>query len=255
MIPIRGSTFPAPWRRAMIFASVVHALALGWLFVRISPSPVQNNALPAIAVEMASPAALPAPIHDAPTPRQVEAPRQIVRMQPEPRKVPFDPPPETKLADAKAEVVLPLKKVDTPPTEKANPLPPAPTTTQAAAPDLKQDVKTTAMLTGGASAGKAGPADIWDARVRARIELTKRYPGLATRQHQQDNVDVVLTIDRGGRLLDARVRTSAGFAMLNDAALDAVRRAAPFPKPPKEVEGDPVKIAVIVRFFERAARD
>lgn len=239
------------WGKALLIAGSLHVLAIGALFVRFSPAIDPMTEAPAIAVDMASPASLPAPIHDAPTPRQIEAPQQVPQEQPKPKKLPFDPPPLLAVANTKPDVVLPLKKEDLPRPDKASPLPPAPATTELAAPDLKPDTKTTALITNGASAGKASATDLWDARIRSRIELTKRYPGVAARQKQQDDVDVVLTMDRGGRLLDVRVRSSLGFALLNDAALDAVRRAAPFPRPPKEIEGDPIRLSVIVRFFQK----
>lgn len=239
------------WSRALMVAAGVHALAIGTLFLRVSTWVEPSVEMPAIAIEMADPSTIPAPIHDVATPEQVEAPKQVEQKQPVEKKPPFDPPPTLQVADVKPEVTVPLKK-DTPqPVEKVNPLPPAPTTTALAAPDLKPDAKVAARITGGASAGKASEADLWDARVRSRIELTKRYPSLAARQNQQDEVDVLLTIDRSGRLLNARIRGSHGFPLLDEAALDAVRRAAPFPKPPKEVEGDPILYSVIIRFVPR----
>ncbi len=242
------------WGWALAIVGAAHLVAVGALFVRLTPA-VDPNDTPAIAIEMAPPAALPAPVHDSPTPRQIEAPKQTQQTQPKPIKLPFDPPPIINVADTKPEVVLPPKKEDPQPTEKTTPLPPAPTTTPQAAPDLKPDMKTAAFVTNGASAGKATPADLWDARVVARIELMKRYPALAMRQSQEDDVGVLLTLDRGGRLLDAQLQSSRGFELLNDAALDAVRRAAPFPKAPSDISGDPIRVSVIIRFFTPTRRN
>jgi protein TonB len=236
------------WSRAIGASTGLHALALASLFVSLSSAAEPVTEMPAIAVEMASPSSLPAPVHDVATPRQVEAPKQTPQEQPDVRKPPFDPPPALTVPAVKPEVALPPKKIAPPPTEKANPLPPAPRTTELAAPDLKPDVKVAAMTTGGASAGKATAADLWDAKVRSRVELTKRYPGAALQQGMQDDVGLLLTIDRSGRLLAARIRGSRGYSLLNDAALEAVRRAAPFPKPPKEIEGDPILYALTIRF-------
>ncbi len=242
------------WGRALAAVGFAHLAALGALLVHLTPA-VDQNDTPAIAIEMAPPAALPAPVHDTPTPRQIEAPKQTQEKQPKPIKLPFDPPPIVQVADIKPDVVLPPKKEEPQLTEKVSPLPPAPTTTPQAAPDFKPDTKTAALLNNGASAGKATPADLWDARVVARIELMKRYPSSAMRQNQEDEVGVLLTLDRGGRLLDAQLQSNRGFGLLNEAALDAVRRAAPFPKPPSDVPGDPIKVSVIIRFFTQTRRN
>lgn len=240
------------WTRAALAAGAAHLLAVGALFVRIVPGYDPSNDPPVIAVEMAMPSTLPAPIHDAPTPRQVEAPEQTPPKPVAQKKLPFDPPPEQPIASIKPDVVLPPKREETRPIEKADPLPPAPTTTELSAPELKPDTKVAAQITGGAAAGKPTAADMWDARVLARIELMKRYPGAASRENQQDQVRVLVAMDRGGRLLDARIASSRGFDLLDEAALDAVRRAAPFPKPPPEIAGNQVRVAVIVRFFRKA---
>ncbi len=244
------SSGPA-WGRALAVAGGAHLAAIGALFVHFIPATPAVNDPPAIAVEMAPPVALPAPKHDTPTPRQVEAPERTPQKQPEPKKLPFPPPP-LQVADAKPEVVLPPRKVEQPPPEKVSPLPPAPTTTQQAAPDLKPDTRVAALLTGGAAPGKASAADIWDARVRSRIELKKRYPALAEQQLQQDDVNVFLAVDRTGHLLEARIKASRGFGMLDAAALEAVRNAAPYPKAPAEITGDPIRLTVFVRFYKKA---
>lgn len=235
-----------------MIAMTVHISAVGALFVQIVPAIIPNNDPPAIAVEMAAPSSLPAPTIDAPTPRQIEAPEPTPEKQIVTKKLLFDPPPPQQIASLKPDVVLPPKKKEPRPAEKINPLPPSPTTTDQAAPDLKPDKKVAALIVGGAANGKPTAADQWDARVRARIEMMKRYPAQAASQNQQDEVRVLLTVDRSGRLLERRIAASRGFGLLNDAALDAVQRAAPFPKPPTEIAGDRIRLSVIVRFFKRA---
>ena len=239
------------WGRSLIVVGTMHALGLGALFFQITPAFEPSMEMPAIAVEMALPSAVPAPVNDAPTPEQVEAPEPAPREQPKPEELPFDPPPEIQRPNVKPEVIVPLRTEQRPAPERTNPLPPAPTTTRAAAPDLTPAERNTAPLTGGASAGRAAASDQWDARVRARIEMTKRYPSLAARQNQEDDVNVLLTVNRQGRLMDARIRNSRGFELLDGAALDAVRRAAPFPRPPAEIGGEQIRLSVIVRFYKR----
>ena len=240
------------WAKSALIVTTVHVSAIGALFVQIVPAIIPNNDPPVIAVEMAAPSSVPSPTKDAPTPRQIEAPEQTPEEQIAKKKLLFDPPPQQRIASLKPDVVLPPDRKEPKPLEKSNPLPPAPTTTDQAAPDLKPDRKVAALVVGGAANGKPSAADQWDARVRARIELMKRYPALAASQNQQDEVRVLLTVDRSGRLLERRVAASRGFGLLNEAALDAVQRAAPFPKPPTEIAGERIHLSVIVRFFKRA---
>jgi protein TonB len=69
------------------------------------------------------------------------------------------------------------------------------------------------------------------ARVRRRIDAEKRYPPLARRRGVVGSVDVAFETGLDGALRSATVRRSSGSALLDEAALDAVRRAAPFAAP------------------------
>ena len=246
------SSYRQTWWLSLGVATVVHVAMIGSLFVRWTPAADRSPEMAAIAIEMAELAAPPAVVHDTPTPRQVEAPvpKPLPREDSRSKTLPFEPPPPQAIPD-RAEVVLQAKKEDAPEKQVTQQLPPALTTTELAAPDLKPAERATALNVNGATVGKATPADLWDARVLARIELTKRYPRSAAQSGQQDDVDVMMVVDRDGNLLDAKVRGSKGFSVLDEAAMDAVRRATPFPRPPKEVEGDRIRVSVIVRFFKK----
>ena len=62
---------------------------------------------------------------------------------------------------------------------------------------------------------------------------------------------LAVTIDRSGRLAGARIAGSSGHAVLDEEALAAARRAAPYPRPPQGVGGATVAIAVTLRFAPR----
>lgn len=116
--------------------------------------------------------------------------------------------------------------------------------------------ETTASAGGGASArsrtsaGAAGEAS-YARRLVAHLQRFKRYPDDAARRRISGATKLAVTIDRGGRLAGARVTASSGHAILDQEALAAAQRAAPYPRPPDGVGGATVAIAVTLRFAPR----
>lgn len=84
--------------------------------------------------------------------------------------------------------------------------------------------------------------------VWKRIEARKSYPLLARKRGREGRVTVDFVLGPGGRLLDARVGKSSGSEDLDQAALEAVRRAAPFPEPPAPPSGGRLPMQITVRF-------
>lgn len=58
------------------------------------------------------------------------------------------------------------------------------------------------------------------------------YPPDARAQGLEGNALAVFSLDRDGRILSLRLNKSSGVPMLDEAALETIRRAAPFPPPP-----------------------
>lgn len=100
--------------------------------------------------------------------------------------------------------------------------------------------------TGGSGSGEgvaipARPTDL--ASVHAGIDRTLEYPRVARRNGIQGRTVLEFTLLKNGAIRDLVVRESSGHPILDQAALAAVRRAAPFPPP-----GAIVSIAVPVVF-------
>lgn len=68
--------------------------------------------------------------------------------------------------------------------------------------------------------------------VRTRIEAKKHYPPFARNLQHEGTVVVNVTIGTGGSIISAVIGKSSGYASLDKAALEAVRKAGPFPPPP-----------------------
>lgn len=80
---------------------------------------------------------------------------------------------------------------------------------------------------------RASSADL--ARIRERIATFLRYPPAARRSAQQGQVVLSFILRADGTVDDLSIRTSSGFAELDDAALAAVRSAKPFPPPGRDI--------------------
>lgn len=72
----------------------------------------------------------------------------------------------------------------------------------------------------------------YEAALLAHLERNKRYPRAARVRGDEGVVTVLFTLDRNGRVSEARVLRSSGSTALDGAALDTVRRASPMPAPP-----------------------
>lgn len=91
------------------------------------------------------------------------------------------------------------------------------------------------------------------ARMTFRSELARhiarfqRYPKAGERQGLQGTVRTVFTISRNGKLLGVWVKTSSGQSVLDQAALDTIRRAQPLPTIPPALP-DTLKVEVALGF-------
>jgi periplasmic protein TonB len=84
--------------------------------------------------------------------------------------------------------------------------------------------------------------------VRNLIEHQKQYPERFKRHGIQGRVEVAFTIASGGQVEQLAVTRGAASEALNVAALDAVRKAAPFPPPPLELFGGAPKVTLTIVF-------
>jgi len=196
---------------------VLHAgalIAFPGLRGRAAPAPVVLTAtfIPAASRE-AVPVAEPHARADAPRP----APRRRPALRPEPRQefarpVPV-PQPEPQPEAAKPEAPAPQV------AEIAPSVPSAPTPIEASAP----------------------PAPAWDGAMLlqyrtgliASAKQFKRYPVQAMERGWEGRVEIRITVRPTGAIDSARVKTPSGYRILDDQALDMVKRAlARSPVPP-----------------------
>jgi len=88
--------------------------------------------------------------------------------------------------------------------------------------------KTAKKRSGGQASASRGAVRNYAARVRARVARNKPRSGRA-----RGTAVVSFGVSRSGGLRYARLVRSSGNSSLDSAALSAVRRASPFPTPPR----------------------
>lgn len=85
-------------------------------------------------------------------------------------------------------------------------------------------------------------------RVRQKIESRKKYPESARTRQVEGRVTVGFTLDADGRAAGVRVVKSSGYTALDQAAMEAVQSASPFPAPPRGMIKSPMPLEIVIAF-------
>jgi protein TonB len=85
---------------------------------------------------------------------------------------------------------------------------------------------------GQSRAGNAAVSN-YPGKVASRLRRSLRYPPQARRDRLRGEVHVSFTVNQSGGVASVRLARSSGSPVLDKAALDTVRRAAPFPPIPE----------------------
>ena len=75
----------------------------------------------------------------------------------------------------------------------------------------------------------------------------QRYPNAAKRERLHGAVDALFSMRRDGTLIGAWVKAGSGEAVLDNAAIDAIRRAQPLPAIPSELP-EPLNVQITLVF-------
>lgn len=87
----------------------------------------------------------------------------------------------------------------------------------------------------GVSAGFGRGGIDWRQLLRQRIERAKRYPALARRLGMEGTVHVEFWIARDGSVEGVKVAKSSGYPLLDEASVQAIKRAVPLPIVPGKI--------------------
>tara|TARA_R110002020_G_scaffold58372_4_gene160058 strand:- start:23005 stop:24021 length:1017 start_codon:yes stop_codon:yes gene_type:complete len=206
--------------------------------VEPAPTPISEpealNATPlieALSAQSQELAALPPPREIEP----VEEPEpEIALPENVPLPVPRPEPPETATAKPKP---APQKAAKTEPKKtKADRAASKPARTG----DGGKQKATASRSSSGTAAAKrttaAGNAAVsnYPGKIASKLRRSLRYPGEAKRQGIRGDVVVSFVVTGNGGVSSIRIARSSGSPVLDGAAADAVRRAAPFPPIPAD---------------------
>ncbi len=84
--------------------------------------------------------------------------------------------------------------------------------------------------------------------VRMKIESRKEYPPRAREKQLEGRVQVRFLITRDGQVSSIEIAKGSPHEILNRAALAAVRKAAPFPRPPKSLFEGRLEAEITIMF-------
>jgi len=101
---------------------------------------------------------------------------------------------------------------------------------------------------GGTVDASSDPWPAYYAAVRDAVERVKRYPFSARLSGLEDRVAVNFFIAADGAAREIRLTEPSRFPILNDAALDTIRRVARFPSPPLRESQSGVRVTVPLEF-------
>lgn len=81
-----------------------------------------------------------------------------------------------------------------------------------------------------------------------RIQRAKKYPSAARSRHLEGKVKIQFILSGDGSLSGIRVIKSSRHKSLDHAALEAIEKASPFPRPPPYIFKTPVTLQVSISF-------
>ena len=147
-----------------------------------------------------------------------------IKEEPVPQPEAVMTPAEEPIAPIQKEIIPPERNVEETPSEPKPVAPsrPKPTPSTASAPAANSIGR--GRMTGDAN---------YQGLVAARLARFKRFPPEARRRHEHGSALVSFVIDGTGRITSVRLVRGTGFAALDDEVQAMVRRASPFPPPPR----------------------
>jgi TonB family protein len=99
---------------------------------------------------------------------------------------------------------------------------------------------------------QSDPVNEWHQKILASLQSHARFPREPLCRNGA--IDVAFTLDREGKLVSASIASGTGVAAIDDAALEMVRGAQPFPPAPPEISGGTLKIIAKVPLSKSANR-
>ena len=84
--------------------------------------------------------------------------------------------------------------------------------------------------------------------ISARIKQFEEYPPVAKRRHWEGTTVVQLRLSPDGKVTDISVVEKSGHEILDEAAVNMIRKASPLPAPPEGLRGRDQTVLVPIKF-------
>lgn len=236
--------------RAIILSILVHLLVVFLLLPKMNkqdmkePPPLQVSLAEAKSMENKSTPEPPKPEIKKPEP-------------PKPKvKIPEPPKPEIKKEPIpvtdKTPTTVPLSKppVSVNPKEEqvseTNPKPEAnPTRVITKAADTPQETKT---VNAPSPEKVTSATNDYSSLLAAAIAKYKQYPKIAQMRGWQGLIIIELQLNPQGGVIYSQIKKSSGYDVLDQEALEMIKRASPFPQPPEALRNKNFTVLVPISF-------
>lgn len=263
---------PAYWIGAVLWSVLLHAAAVAWylwpddlpqregaptgrgIVIGLSPSDAvpaaRSGAAHARATSQPSPAAPSAPTERSarpPLPTPQDRPQEARRAPAGP--VTARPSGETVPRTAPAPSDAP-RQVAPAPLPSVKPAPPPRPASPARASQASPSGAPTARRSEDSSEARQalGSIDSYLGTIRRWLERHKRYPDVARANGEEGIVKVRFRLRRTGHVRALGVVATSGSWILDQEAIDTIRRSVPFPTFPASVTDDELAVVVDVKF-------
>jgi periplasmic protein TonB len=174
------------------------------------------------------------------------SPQEVAPLAPEtPTVKPVAPPvPKAKPEPArKREAAKPKSKAKPARDKKA----PAKGATGKATVDAQKGSSASSSSTSGNAEGNAAVSN-YPGKIASRLRRALRYPKSALGSARSGQVQIAFTVTASGEAVSVRILASSGSTILDQAAIDAVRRASPFPPIPDSAGRSQWPFAIPIQF-------
>lgn len=161
--------------------------------------------------------------------------------------------PDVPIPAAKAPSPVPPKPAAKPPVQPKKAAPAAVQSTGSVAEKAASGPQKGTAGAGGKSSDERGAAALSDykSKLAARLRRFRSYPAAARAQQLTGTATVSFTVASSGAVTSASLAKGSGHAILDQAALEMVRRASPFPPIPQSAGVSTLTVSVPVRFDAR----
>ena len=232
--------------RAIILSILVHLLVVFLLLPKMNkqdmkePPPLQVSLAEAKSMENKStPEKEKSPEPPKPEIKKPEPPKPEVKKEPLP-------------APDKTPTTVPLSKppVSVTPKEEqvseTNPKPEAnPTRVITKAADAPQETKT---VNAPSPEKVTSATNDYSSLLAAAIAKYKQYPKIAQMRGWQGLIIIELQLNPQGGVIYSQIKKSSGYDVLDQEALEMIKRASPFPQPPEALRNKNFTVLVPISF-------